>query len=213
MKKLIVLPGLVIAAAMLVALTAAGPGDDPGDRPGSGPPDSMGSVNPKDPVKAGPGQAPEAEAEPAQTEETQAENAGPEYVGALKCKVCHLDIYKAWETTRHASAISTLESKDLEDPGCLVCHTTGLGSGGYGAETGLTNLAGVQCEACHGAGSLYSRSSVMRERELSVEMGLVLVDSTTCVTCHNSESPTFKGFAYQAGLSTGTHSRKRNKPD
>jgi hypothetical protein len=47
----------------------------------------------------------------------------------------------------------------------------------------------------------------MRDPELRIEMGLVKPDSLTCVTCHNSESPTFKGFAYQAGLSTGTHSR------
>jgi hypothetical protein len=142
-----------------------------------------------------------------------AEKPVPEYVGARKCKVCHLDIYKSWEETKHAWAFSSLKEEETENPGCVACHTTGFGRGGYGSGKVVANLAGVQCEECHGPGSLYSRSSVMRDPELSIEMGLARVDSTTCVTCHNSESPTFKGFAYEAGLSTGTHSRKRSIPD
>ncbi len=145
--------------------------------------------------------------------EAQPEKPAPAYVGARKCKVCHLDIYKSWEKTKHAWAFSALNDKELEKPRCLACHTTGFGRGGYGGKSAVASLGGVQCEACHGPGSLYSRSSVMRKPELGLQMGLVRVDSTTCVTCHNSESPTFKGFAFQAGLSAGTHSRKRNKPD
>ena len=137
----------------------------------------------------------------------------PAYVGARKCKVCHLDTYKSWEKTGHARALSALKDKNLKDPGCLACHTTGLGKGGYGAEGGVVDLGGVQCEACHGPGSLYSRSSVMRKPELHRTMGLVKIDSTTCITCHNDKSPAFKDFAYEAGLLTGTHSRRRNKPD
>jgi hypothetical protein len=49
----------------------------------------------------------------------------------------------------------------------------------------------------------------MLDQELSTRAGLVSVDSLTCVTCHNAKSPTFKGFAYEAGLLTGTHSRRR----
>jgi hypothetical protein len=199
MKKLIALALLLTAAALLAAFTAGRPGEGPGEGTVIEPAGSTDSS------KARSGQPGEAVAEEAVPEE-----AVPQYVGARKCKVCHLDIYKSWEETKHAWALSALDGDQLQDPKCLACHTTGFGRGGYGAETGLANLSGIQCEVCHGAGSLYSRSSVMRERELSVEMGLVLVDSTTCVACHNSESPTFKGFAYEAGLSTGTHSRKRN---
>jgi hypothetical protein len=90
-----------------------------------------------------------------------------------------------------------------------VCHTTGYGDGGYGGKGTLVELGGVQCEACHGAGSLYSRSSVMRQPSLSRELGLAPVDSTTCTRCHNeNQSPAFKGFSYKAGLLTGTHQRK-----
>jgi len=145
--------------------------------------------------------------------EARSEKPTRTYVGARKCKVCHLEIYRSWEKTKHAWALAALDDQQLQNPKCLACHTTGFDNGGYGGRSGVANLGGVQCEACHGPGALYSRSSVMLKPELCIEMGLVEVDSTTCVACHNSESPTFKGFAYQAGLSTGTHSRKRNIPD
>jgi hypothetical protein len=138
----------------------------------------------------------------------EAEHPKPTYVGAGKCKVCHLEAYDSWKTTVHARALSRLGAEDARDSTCLRCHTTGFGDGGYGTEGTVIDLAGVQCEACHGAGSLYSRSSVMRQSKLSRELGLFDVDSTACATCHNDKSPTFKGFAYKAGLSTATHTHK-----
>jgi hypothetical protein len=133
----------------------------------------------------------------------------PAYVGAKKCKVCHTDIFDSWTQIGHARALSALRGEDAGDANCLVCHTTGFGAGGYGAEAGIVDLGGVQCEACHGPGSLYSFSSIMLKPEVSARAGLLPVDSLTCVGCHNAKSPTFKGFAYEAGLLTGTHSRKR----
>jgi len=147
---------------------------------------------------------------PVPTEE-QAESPVASYVGAKKCKVCHLEIFNSWERTKHAEALSALKGEDGKNPACLACHTTGFRRGGYDTEGSVADFAGIQCEACHGAGSLYSRSSVMRQPNLSEAFGLARVDSTTCVTCHNSKSPTFKGFAYEAGLLTGTHSRRRTR--
>jgi hypothetical protein len=194
MKNLIIPAMIIIASTLLVVAGAQEPAGDPRDiQNGDARP---GRVQPEN---AGP--------EEARPETAQSEGTAPSYVGARKCKVCHLEIFKSWEKTRHAWALASLEGDQLQEPRCLKCHTTGFGSGGYGGKSGVANLGGVQCEACHGPGSLYSRSSVMRSPELCVEMGLVRPDSTTCVTCHNSESPTFKGFAYKAGLSTGTHSR------
>jgi hypothetical protein len=106
--------------------------------------------------------------------------------------------------------MSSLKGEEAGDPGCLECHTTGFGAGGYKAPDDILDLGGVQCEACHGAGSLYSLSSIMTNPELSGQAGLVMPDSVTCTRCHNAKSPTFKGFAYEAGLLTGTHSRKRD---
>jgi hypothetical protein len=134
----------------------------------------------------------------------------PSYVGARKCKVCHLAIFKSWAGTRHAMAMSSLKGEEAANKACLACHTTGFGAGGYGDEANIIDLGGVQCEACHGPGSLYSFSSVMVNPDLSGTAGLLIPDSLTCVGCHNAKSPTFKGFAYEAGLLTGTHSRKRD---
>jgi hypothetical protein len=137
------------------------------------------------------------------------EPAQPAFVGAMKCKVCHVEVFNSWDQTRHARALSTLEGENAGNAECLVCHTTGFKAGGYGSEGSIVNLGGIQCEACHGPGSLYSLSSVMLNPDLSRKAGLLRADSLTCVRCHNARSPTFKGFAYEAGLLTGTHSRKR----
>jgi len=140
----------------------------------------------------------------------ESERPAPAYVGATKCKVCHLGIFNSWAGTRHREAMSSLQGEETVDVTCLECHTTGFGAGGYGADADILDLGGVQCEACHGAGALYSFSSIMTKPELSSRAGLVTPDSLNCVKCHNAKSPTFKGFAYKVGLLTGTHSRKRD---
>jgi hypothetical protein len=205
MKNLILTAVIIIVSALLVPAGAMEPAEESPvsqpPEPVSQPPDALAADDPQGDIEsAGTGAG-------AETEDAPPEEPAPAYVGARKCKVCHLETFKSWEATKHAWALAALNEDELQKPSCLACHTTGFGTGGYGSKGSVTNLGGVQCEACHGPGSLYARSSVMRNPELCAEMGLVKPDSTTCVTCHNSESPTFKGFAYQAGLSTGTHSR------
>lgn len=129
----------------------------------------------------------------------------PAYVGDRRCKVCHLATFKAWEKTAHANAFETLKEEERENPICIACHTTGYGAGGYGSEEMVIDLRDVQCESCHGPGSLYSRSSVMREPERSKELGLVSMGPETCTRCHNENSPTFRVFDYNEFLKTGTH--------
>jgi hypothetical protein len=139
----------------------------------------------------------------------QANPPEPAYVGAKKCKVCHVVVFNSWSRTAHAQALEALREEGAGKPGCLECHTTGFGKGGYGADKTIVDLGAVQCEACHGPGSLYSFSSVMLDREFSRKAGLGVPDSVTCAGCHNTKSPTFKGFSFEAGLRAGTHSRKR----
>jgi hypothetical protein len=60
-------------------------------------------------------------------------------------------------------------------------------------------MAGVQCEACHGPGSLYKSPKVMSkgryrkdpmgQRKLAVEASLVLQDKGVCLGCHDAERP------------------------
>ncbi|MBN2491850.1 MAG: cytochrome c family protein [Planctomycetes bacterium] len=101
-----------------------------------------------------------------------------EFVGTGKCRVCHLKIFKSWESGKHGKALDSLRpgqataakarhgldpDRDYtRDKGCLECHVTGLDrKGGYAvpkpgdkkAEKKAKEMAGVGCESCHGAGS------------------------------------------------------------
>ena len=39
-------------------------------------------------------------------------SAEPTYVGAKKCKMCHLTEYKSWEKTKHAAAFDLLKDNE-----------------------------------------------------------------------------------------------------
>ena len=76
------------------------------------------------------------------------------YVGNEKCALCHADIFKSWQDTRHAKAIDSLKKSGQEGlAACVKCHVTGYEKDGGFLDYELTpEMAGVQCEACHGPG-------------------------------------------------------------
>ena len=142
----------------------------------------------------------------------------PKYVGSKLCGMCHKTEaagkqFVIWENSKHAQAYNTLSTpeadkiakekcfttKAVETEACLKCHATG-----YNAEASLLTdkfkiSDGVQCETCHGAGSEYKTKKIMEDKKLAVEKGLKLYDNieALCVTCHNEESPSFKGFNFE----------------
>ena len=73
------------------------------------------------------------------------------------------------------------------------------GKKGYSVEEG------VGCEACHGPGSLYKSRKIMKDKEASMKVGLIIPDEKTCIKCHNEESPTFKEFKYAEMLEKVAH--------
>ena len=122
------------------------------------------------------------------------------YIGADKCKMCHNkpekgEQYNKWKAGPHANAMSSLNAEEAKDPKCLKCHSTAAAVDAKMIAT-LTATEGVSCESCHGPGSLYKSMSVMKSREQSIAKGLIIPDEALCKTCHNEESPTFKGFDY-----------------
>lgn len=122
------------------------------------------------------------------------------YIGADKCKMCHNkpekgEQYNKWKAGPHANAMSSLSAEEAKDPKCLKCHSTAAAVDAKMIAT-LTAAEGVSCESCHGPGSLYKSMSVMKSREQSIAKGLIIPDEALCKTCHNEESPTFKGFNY-----------------
>jgi formate-dependent nitrite reductase cytochrome c552 subunit len=64
---------------------------------------------------------------------------------------------------------------------------------------------GVQCESCHGPGSLYKKKKTMADHDASVAAGMWEPTKETCTGCHNEESPSFAGFNYEESLKKIAH--------
>lgn len=157
-----------------------------------------------------------------------AARADAQYLGEGRCRPCHLPQAKSWKQTRMANAFDLLKpgvaadkkkAKRLDpardythDAECLACHVTGYGKpGGFQSIEKTPQLAGVQCEACHGAGQGYVKPALMslqnkeyRRADL-VAAGLVVPDEKVCKECHNSKSPFHQPFDFKARSSAGTH--------
>lgn len=104
-------------------------------------------------------------------------SSGARFVGAEACKLCHRSLYESWESTPHRFASEKVPIGPGE-AGCLECHATRD-----------RELAGVQCEACHGPGSAYSAPEVMIDVEKAILAGLVLPAAGACGRCHENAEP------------------------
>lgn len=136
---------------------------------------------------------------------------GAEYVGAKKCKGCHIKQYKSWEETTMANSFENLKpgvnadakkkagldpDKDYTaDADCLACHTTGYGKpGGFKSLAETPDLINVQCEGCHGPGADFKEiMKTNKEFKLAEATAAGLVMPTekvnNCMECHNDKSP------------------------
>ena len=77
------------------------------------------------------------------------------FVGSEQCGICHSEISASWRKTAHATSIESLKKTGQENlPACVKCHVTGYELDGGFIDYDLTpEMAGVQCESCHGPGS------------------------------------------------------------
>jgi hypothetical protein len=107
-------------------------------------------------------------------------------VGPETCKACHAGAYEIWKASPHARALESLPERHRNDARCLSCHAPQVEEG----------LSGVGCEACHGAGRLYSARYVMKDAELSRALGLVDPGERTCLACHTDSTPSLGKFEY-----------------
>jgi excinuclease UvrABC ATPase subunit len=138
--------------------------------------------------------------------------SGNTYVGVESCAMCHKtekqgSQHSIWQNSAHSKAFETLKSdkanqiakeKGFTKPAvetweCLKCHVTGYNLDATMLGKKFKVEDGVQCETCHGAGSAYKDMKVMKDKNLSIEKGLIVHEKLEefCVSCHNSESPTF----------------------
>ena len=161
----------------------------------------------------------------------------PQYAGVARCKSCHTrkdktGPYDIWRSSRHAQAYRTLgtdRARELaaqagvdEDPQtaakCLECHVTGFAVDSTSFLASFRQVDGIQCEACHGPGSLYWTPDVMSsqkytedpetQQQMALAAGLLIPDEETCITCHNERSPGFKGFDFESYYEKIRHDRE-----
>ena len=146
----------------------------------------------------------------------------PALIGATACGACHKGPemgyqFSNWRISKHADACAVLgtpgakqiaqemgvEDDPLTAKACLECHATVHHDPGGGATDSYDIFEGVGCEACHGAGSDYSRQDVMRNPEEAMRSGLKQVTRQTCIACH--ENAHGKPFDYEASLAKISH--------
>ena len=133
-------------------------------------------------------------------------------VGAKKCKICHKKdgTYPSWEETAHAEAFTRLSAEQQKNEACLACHASGVTAKG-------DVLEGVQCEACHGGGADYKKKSIMEDRKLAIEAGLIIPTEETCLNCHKAELPKecgeTKPFKFEEMKAKGVHDMYTSKEE
>ncbi|MFO0549559.1 MAG: multiheme c-type cytochrome [Polyangiaceae bacterium] len=110
------------------------------------------------------------------------------YVGVEKCTECHAAERAVWDKTPHANAYRVLEEKFVEfNLDCVSCHVTGYDQPGGSTVTHVDTLKNVQCEVCHGPGSLHV------DAKNNVGFIVQKPDPKTCVAqCHHP--PHVEGF-------------------
>jgi hypothetical protein len=132
------------------------------------------------------------------------------YVGMNKCVGCHKGAATFWKTTVHAEAWQTLVAGGKQaDYKCVACHVTGYGQVGGSALGHSRGLTDVQCETCHGPGSLHVAAKGLEEPSAVHRE----TPETTCLGCHNEHhSDTFQYQAYLRdilGPGHGASARKK----
>ncbi|MHC4579233.1 MAG: multiheme c-type cytochrome, partial [Planctomycetota bacterium] len=135
------------------------------------------------------------------------------YLGRASCAVCHGERAVAAAATSHGTTLERRAAELFAVPGCLTCHVVGSNvnrpvsaAGGFDDEAArvgfdaqtyvftdfatfatdfptLADRGAVQCESCHGPGSLHM--SDPRNTSIST-------DARLCGACHNTFGPRFK---------------------
>jgi YVTN family beta-propeller protein len=130
----------------------------------------------------------------------------PIYIGAPACGTCHegADMghqFSKWRLSAHAKAYAALalpEAREIvrlsgitEEPHkakmCLGCHATAAEAEDWEKAEGFHLEDGLQCEACHGAGSEYAPADIMQDRMKAMMHGLKMPKKEDCLMCHRAK--------------------------
>jgi hypothetical protein len=114
------------------------------------------------------------------------------YAGWQACIECHQSTYNTVIHTEHAKAFSErafLVQGGQGNATCWSCHTTGYGAAGGFVSPGATpQLAGVQCESCHGPAARHAANPGDPTVTPPVN-----VAASVCGSCHTgTQQPTYE---------------------
>ncbi len=121
------------------------------------------------------------------------------YVGNAACEDCHDDATQFWEKTVHQRAWETLEERGQQfDYDCINCHVTGWEQPGGSNLAHNENLRDVQCETCHGPGSIHVAAG---GEEKTFTVWRAPPKEMCAQQCHTPEhSDTFQWEAYMRDI-------------
>jgi hypothetical protein len=103
------------------------------------------------------------------------------YRPAQLCRDCHPAQVEAWQRSKHAQAVQTLQEQGRLVPACLRCHSELYRRTQKYHPQVLGAGNGVECASCHGDGVLHaalgSKGTIRRQ-----------VPVSTCRHCHDAEN-------------------------
>jgi hypothetical protein len=132
------------------------------------------------------------------------------YAGTEACADCHDDAVGFWRKTRHAKAWKTLEDRGQQfDLDCISCHVTGWDRPGGANLAHNEALRDVQCETCHGPGSIHVAKGGL-EKPFAIRRAPV--DDLCASQCHTKDhSDTFDLIPYLRDVVGPGHGEDRRK--
>lgn len=114
----------------------------------------------------------------------------PQYAGSKVCISCHASVCSFETNTPHAAAFTNaafVMAGGQNNASCLPCHTVGFGlPTGFVSVSATPQLAGVQCENCHGPAARHAAA----EDDPSVRPRVELA-ATMCGGCHSASHTTY----------------------
>jgi hypothetical protein len=123
----------------------------------------------------------------------------PGYAGAEACGRCHDDTHADWLTTAHSGALDALKAIKMDkNSSCLPCHTVGYGTpNGYVDEATTPQLAGVQCENCHGPAAEHAAHPLDHNNQVDLtKIPIRTMSAEMCGGCHTGDQhPTYEEWS------------------
>ena len=138
-----------------------------------------------------------------------------QFAGARSCRECHPTAWGIWSKTPHARATETLTKLDPPrqyDPECISCHSTGWNpqdyfpyTSGFDSLETTPQLAGNQCENCHGPAAAHvaaeeGRNRLRKEAERkTLQLTAAFALENVCIKCHDHDnSPEFNHKTFES---------------